>query len=494
MAGKQISVTMRLRSSRFVKALQMVQNKVKMLGARMTAIGKQMMTAFGGAIMKAGAMTTAFLGIGSALAVIGQVRAFIKLGADLDHLKNQTGMLASSLLVLKTTFEDAGVDGGKVGMVMNKMQRAIVDASRGSIQYVRSLKAIGLESHQLLQMKPEDQFRAIVNGLKGQQNQALKTAAAMDLFGRAGGELMPLIDNPQAIDDAVKALGGLPDAMDRMSAVMERIDTILGRLKMKVFQFLAPLIEHFAVALQTIMEKVNALDLTKAGRQFAKLILTFVEIVKAGKLGDLLSDLIIAGILKGLAKLMPVLELFAKTFGKILVTALSSAIAGIANNLPKPMKMMMGLGAGKVNADDLAKGMHDAIDNLDFDGIAKGLDDGAKKPMERIKDLFDKFKVEQLNIVTDPIDEKKVNMDSAPKWMGLVADSFRKVGGGGRAIGGRPQDLQKAMVDEQKKGYALFKEQVLLQKQKLEIAKQQLEEARKNKQGEVVQAPAPQGA
>lgn len=451
MAQKQVTVRMRLASSRFTAGLRRVGAAVQRVAARVRRMGSSLAAAMKAAISHVGVLTAGLLGIGGALAVLHQVRAFIKLGADLDHMGKQTGLAAGKLLVLKQAFDDAGADGENVGKTINKMQKALVDGKAGVATYVRAFARIGLTVQELEGLAPEKQFERIIDAMRKTPNEANRAAAAMDIFGRAGPEIMPLVMNPNAIEDAKAALGGLPDAMDRMAHIMERIDTIFGRLKMKVFQFLLPLVENFLVQMQVAMENLNRLDLAEAGKRFAKFVLTLVNIIKAGKLGELLTNSIVVGLTKGLAKVIPLFEAVFKAIAKTLVSVLAEALAGIVNNLPAPLRNLLGLGDGNVKGAALAKPAAAAIDKIDFGAIAKGLDAAGKPALQALKDLFAQHgKNIVLNKVTDPSPEHAPpQMEPARNPFRLIADSFRRIGAGGRAIGG--VSLDQKNFEEQKK-------------------------------------------
>ena len=76
------------------------------------------------------------------------------------------------------------------GKDINKMQRAIFEASEdpgGSMDFFAQM---GLSAEKLMEMNSTEQFFAIGEAIKGVRNQTKQAALAMDVFGRSGGELL----------------------------------------------------------------------------------------------------------------------------------------------------------------------------------------------------------------------------------------------------------------------------------------------------------------
>lgn len=224
---------------------------------------------FGKLIKSVAGFAAAYL---SVRGVMRGARDIINLGADLNHLTAQTGIAESSLLTLGQAFKDNGVEASKVGPAVNKMQKAIVDASNGLATYQRAFDALGLSTEELLELSPEQQFERVSKALAQVENPARRSAAAMEIFGRSGAQLMPLFRSGGAIDDARASLGQMPEVLERNSVQFERIDTLLGRLPNKSRQMFAGIGDMVADELLGPLEELNQMDLTEFGQRIGAFI------------------------------------------------------------------------------------------------------------------------------------------------------------------------------------------------------------------------------
>jgi hypothetical protein len=90
---------------------------------------------------------------------------------------------------------------------IKRMSATIYDAAAGSKQAADALAAIGLSAQQLQGMSPEDQFTAIMEGLAGIDDASQRAAVAQKLLGRAGTELLPMVNNLEEARERARELG-----------------------------------------------------------------------------------------------------------------------------------------------------------------------------------------------------------------------------------------------------------------------------------------------
>jgi hypothetical protein len=55
----------------------------------------------------------------------------IRVGGELNDLAARTGETAGELAVLQRAFQNAGMSGGEVGTMLNRLQRFMIEASEG---------------------------------------------------------------------------------------------------------------------------------------------------------------------------------------------------------------------------------------------------------------------------------------------------------------------------------------------------------------------------
>jgi hypothetical protein len=91
------------------------------------------------------------------------------------------------------------------------MQDAIGSALNGDEAAKKKLNGIGLAVADLASMSPDKQFDAVAAAIAGIQDPAQRTAAAIDIFGKQGAMLLPMLENLQALKNEASAVGAVID-------------------------------------------------------------------------------------------------------------------------------------------------------------------------------------------------------------------------------------------------------------------------------------------
>ena len=93
---------------------------------------------------------------------------------------------------------------------MKTLTKAVASDSE---DIANAFSAIGLSQQQLMGMSAEEQFDAVIRGLQGISDEGERTRLAMELLGKSGQELGPLLnttaEDTQKLKDDVYALGGV---------------------------------------------------------------------------------------------------------------------------------------------------------------------------------------------------------------------------------------------------------------------------------------------
>lgn len=168
----------------------------------------------------AGFASKAAIGIGAASA------AMVTLGVKSANAIDAQRDLARSLGVTYTALEnltlvagEAGVEQGSLASSIGLMQRNLIDAANGAGGAADALGKLGLSAKDLIALTPDQQFQKIAEQLSGIENPALKTALAMDIFGRSGRQLIPMLD------DFAEASANAKEFNDRFGLSLSAIDT-----------------------------------------------------------------------------------------------------------------------------------------------------------------------------------------------------------------------------------------------------------------------------
>lgn len=223
LAGKAVvEVGTRLAIQRGLKA---AEDHFKKFGAVVSKIGSA--AAMGGAAA-VGAAAAAFAPL------LNAAKQFADVGSKLDDMSQRTGAAVEGLSALGYAAKQSGTSIDAVEGGIKRAQKAIVEAANGSKDLTAAFQSLNLDVGQLLQMSPDAQFQAIAAAVGRIENPTQRAAMAMQLFGKSGTELLPLMrSNIKELTDEAARLGlvmsgenasaaaALGDAIDKMGDVIE---------------------------------------------------------------------------------------------------------------------------------------------------------------------------------------------------------------------------------------------------------------------------------
>lgn len=195
---------------------------------------------FGNAVGKIGAGVAAAGGVaiaGAAAAfapLLASAKQFADVGSELDDMAQRTGAAVEGLSALGYAAKMSGTDLATVEGGIKKAQKAIVDAANGSKELSAAFKSLGLDVGRLMNLAPDAQFKAIAAAVGAIENPTQRAAMAMQIFGKSGTDLLPLMrSNIKELTDEAEKLGlvmsgknasaaaALGDAIDKASDVIQ---------------------------------------------------------------------------------------------------------------------------------------------------------------------------------------------------------------------------------------------------------------------------------
>lgn len=213
-----------------------------------------------GAAVKVG-MKVVELAADAARAVVDQFGAAIDLGGKLNDLSSRTGETSGNLLILERAFTNTGVSADAVGTSMNKMQKFMVDAAQGGAAQSDAMARLGVTMGDLEGKTPTEQMGVFAQRISSIQDPAQRAEAAMSIFGKSGGELLPILQNFSGeIEGAKGQLGGLPGVMDRSAAAFDGVGDNMAALSTKVLEFAAGFLESALPALNAFTSALSGVD------------------------------------------------------------------------------------------------------------------------------------------------------------------------------------------------------------------------------------------
>lgn len=215
-----------------------------------------------GAIGKLASLGTAF----AALAIVQQVRAWIgavaefvagivEVGDELADASARLGISTDALQAWRHAANQSGVGAEQLGTALQFLQRNTAEAARGHGAAVAVFRRLGVAAVDAAggARSVESILPELADRISALPRATDRTAAAMDLFGRSGARLLPLLMNGAAGLEEFRAemerLGG--GASPEMIAAAAALDDAMNRLDFATLS----LKSRLAVALLPVIER-----------------------------------------------------------------------------------------------------------------------------------------------------------------------------------------------------------------------------------------------
>ncbi len=165
-------------STKLQSSLKKASAKLKKFGASATKIG----------------LGVAGIGVALAAPFIKAISVFSKVGDELDKMSKRTGFAVESLSALGFAAEQSGANLATLEKGIRTMQRVINDLERGLSTSKDAFEDLGITLKEIIDLSPEDQFKLIAQKVSEIEDPTKKAALAMQVFGKAGSQLIPLLD------------------------------------------------------------------------------------------------------------------------------------------------------------------------------------------------------------------------------------------------------------------------------------------------------------
>jgi hypothetical protein len=225
--------------------------------------------ALAGAAVKVGMMAVE-LATAAATKTIASFGAALDMGGRLNDLADRTGIAVDKVMLLERAFQNSGVGADSLGPIINKMQKAIVDAGDGTSGAAVAFSKLGLSLSFIASLSPEEQLRTIGKAIAGVEDPAMRASLSMEIFGKSGGALNQVFANFDGeLETAKNQLGSLPDIMKAGSSQFDRISDNLVVVGGKFIEFAAGIIDKVKPALDAVTTALSMFDAAKAGQEIA---------------------------------------------------------------------------------------------------------------------------------------------------------------------------------------------------------------------------------
>lgn len=237
-----------------IKADVQGENNIRRLGNSLQGLQGQAKNAALGFNNLKGAVA----GFGAAIAgsaIVAGLGAVIKksidAGDELFNLQAKTGVAASALIGIGNAAKLADVDVGTLGKGLTKLNVNLVKAAEGNEDLARKFQALGVDVKDANgQVVPADKaLKQIADRFADMPDGAQKAAAAVALFGKAGTELIPLLNEGAASMEKFTYKVG-----EDFAARSDLFNDTITELGIKTQGFGLELTDALLPALQSILE------------------------------------------------------------------------------------------------------------------------------------------------------------------------------------------------------------------------------------------------
>lgn len=217
----------------------------------------QQLKDFGGGVAKIGAVMS---GLGTAITapLALAVKQFADVGSALKDMSSRTGASAQALAELGYAAEQTGAEASDVGIGFKSMAKKITEAANGSKTARKDIEDLGLSVEALAKMTPDQQFEALGKAIAGIPDPTKRAAAAMEIFGKSGQKLVPMLADMEALRKKARDLGIVPDdaqieLADKLGDALDDVKKAAGGVVFQIGSALAGAVLKGAKAVTTIV-------------------------------------------------------------------------------------------------------------------------------------------------------------------------------------------------------------------------------------------------
>ncbi|MCS7168064.1 MAG: phage tail tape measure protein [Gemmatales bacterium] len=239
-----------VKDNKLVRGLQAASAGLKALGASIQAVGTRL----------------AGLGVTLAVPFLGAAKLFADMRSDLLDMSQRTGVAVEALSELRYASEQSGSGAEDLEKGLRTMSRNIIEAARGSAEARRNLARLGLTVADLSGLSPDQQFEMIADRLPRIQNPAHRATIALEIFGKTGANLLPLLsggaDGIRELRRQARQLGLTMSSEDAEAAEAfgDSLDTLwktIKRLGFAIGAALVPTLHQIAQLVAALVARIS---------------------------------------------------------------------------------------------------------------------------------------------------------------------------------------------------------------------------------------------
>lgn len=210
--------------------------------------------------------------LGASAAVGGNILAVGKSTADyagdMFDMARSTGMGVESFQKIAYAAKMSGIEAEKVTTSFIKFDKMIVDAAGGNKTYMQTFKDLGIQIKDSAGnlRQPNEIFEDVAEIFHNTKDGAAKTALAVELFGKSGAELIPMLNDGksglQAFYAEAERMGLVLSAEaigkgDAFSDQLEQIGQQVKGVKLQLGTALIPALSAAAEKIAAVIDKIT---------------------------------------------------------------------------------------------------------------------------------------------------------------------------------------------------------------------------------------------
>jgi hypothetical protein len=275
-------------------------------------------------------------------------------GSQMEILAARTGQTVRDMVVLGRAFEMAGMGADNMGLMINRLQKAISGVNEMGKPTKSAFAALGLDAGDLQGKSFEDQLTKLAEGFARIPDAAQRSAVAMDLFGRSGGQMLMLLTKEGLLKNAADDTGRFASRMQDLAPKFHDADNALSLMGSRMKEMWSVAVEQWLPVLTKIGEVIKGLNLAPLGAALstggAVVLATGVASALATKLDSTLYQWAVTATKQG--------ETFAGTF----LLPFSSGLANLFQTALPPIIIAAVAGAIIIA---IAQGVVESINKID---------------------------------------------------------------------------------------------------------------------------------
>lgn len=269
----------------------------------------------------AGKVNGLLAGLGAALSVAGLIaagKAALDVADDLSKLSQKTGLSVESLSLLKPIAEQSGISMEGLAKGLQKLATAMVEAAGGSKEQVEVFDRLGVAVKDAAgQIRPtEEVLLDLSDAFSAMPDGAEKSALAVKIFGKAGVELIPFLNQGRKGIEELKVKfkelgleisGDTARAAEKFNDTLDTVKQALQGIAMKVAEAALPALQKMADALVALAS--HGEEIMSVMRIFGEVLVAMFAIKGVAAVAKLIESF---GLLRAVAmRFLPVLAAVA---------------------------------------------------------------------------------------------------------------------------------------------------------------------------------------